>query len=363
MTVRSRKIANQIIGTIVMIAIALVLGGILIQLTGNNPFSTYGVLLNGAFGSPRKISELFVKLIPILLMAFGISIAFKAKLWNIGGEGQFIMASIGAAAVGIYVKGPAPLVMILSIITAALCGALWAGLAGWLKIQFNANEVITTLMLNYIANYFLLYLINGPMQDPKSDLTQSDILPDSLQLPFLFRGTRLHTGLILMIAAIIFMIFFWHTSLGYKIDLVGQGRQIATYAGINVNRTILTTMMISGALCGLAGWNELYGIQYRLLDGLAADLGNIANIVALLGNLNVYGIIASGGFFSVLLCGGASMQRMTDVPYSVVGVIEGLIIIFVIARNMFAEHLTEASARHKNKAENTNQGKVKKEVG
>ena len=144
---------------------------------------------------------------------------------------------------------------------------------------------------------------------------------------------RLHAGIFLMLLVVLIMIFFWRTTLGYRINLVGQGEKVATYSGIHVKQTVVVTMCISGAFSGLAGFIETFGINYRLLDGIAGDAGNIATIVALLGSLNVYGIIAAAMFFSVLLCGGASMQRMTDVPYSVVDVIQGLIIILVIAKD------------------------------
>ena len=261
------------LGTIVMIFIALVLGGILIYITGNDVFGAYGIILRGAFGSTRKITELFVKLIPILLMAFGISIAFKAQLWNIGAEGQFLMASITGTAIALYVNVPFPVRIILSFAAATAAGALWAGLAAWLKNKFNANEVITTLMLNYIADYFLLYLINGPMQDPYSDLSQSDIIPEAMRLPFLIPQSRLHIGIFVLLAAVVLMIFFWKTKLGYQIDLVGQGDKVATYAGLNVKKTVLVTMLISGAFSGAAGWLEMFGIQYRLMDGIVGKIG------------------------------------------------------------------------------------------
>ena len=351
---RFQKSWGQIVGTVAMVAIALILGAMLIVFTGNSPAEAYGAMLNGAFGSTRKITELFVKLTPILLMAYGISVAFKAQLWNIGAEGQFVMASITGAAIALYVPIPYFPRLILSLIASMAAGALWAGIAGWLKNRFNCNEVITTLMLNYIASYFLLYLINGPMQDPYSDLSQSDIIPEEMHLPVLMEHSRLNTGIFLLIAVVIFMIFFWKTSLGYKIDLVGRGKSVATYAGVDVKKTVMKTMFISGALCGLAGWIEMFGIQYRVLDGIAGTYGDIANIVALLGALNVYGIMAAAAFFSILLCGGASMQRMTEVPYSVVSVIEGLIIVLVIARNMFGERVNSFASKRKSGREGKN---------
>lgn len=323
-----------------MVIVALLIGAILVVLSENSPAEAYTMMLKGAFGSPQKINELFVKLIPTLIMSLGVSIAYRAQLWNIGAEGQFIMGSIASMVVALYVPFPIPLRIVLSFLVAILAGGGWAALAGWLRSRFNANEVITTLMLNYVANYLLLYLINGPMQDPTSDLSQTALVPDAMRLTQLFDTYRLHSGIFILIGVVIFMIFFWKTTLGYRINLAGQGEKVATYAGINVKRTVIITMFISGAFCGLAGWIETFGINYRLLDGIAGEAGSIATIVALLGSLNVYGIIAAAGFFSILLCGGASMQRMTEVPYSVVDVIQGLIIIFVIAKNTVLDRIT-----------------------
>ena len=331
----SIKVALEIVGTVLMVVGALLIGAVLVVLSENNPIEAYQAMIAGAFGSKQKIAEVVVKLIPILIMSLGVSIAFKAQLWNIGAGGQFLMGSIVSVAIALYVPVPIRLRIPLSFVAAIVVGAGWAALAGWLKARFSANEVITTLMLNYIAHYLLLYLINGPMQDPYSDLSQTDVIPDGMRLTKLLGPTfRLHSGLFIMVAVVVLMIFFWRTTLGYRIDLTGQGEKVATYSGINVNRTVILTMGLSGGLIGLAGWIEIFGIQFRLLDGIAGGLGNTATIVALLGSLNVYGIIAAAIFFSALLCGGASMKRMTDVPYSVVDVIQGLIIIFVIAKNV-----------------------------
>jgi ABC-type uncharacterized transport system permease subunit len=329
-----KSTVKEVLGTVIMLALALAVGAVLVVLSGNSPAEAYTTMLRGAFGSSQKICELFVELIPILLMAFGISIAFRAQLWNIGASGQFVMGAISAAAVGLYIPLPSAISIPLSMIAAVGAAALWAGLAGWMKNRFNANEVITTLMLNYIANFFLLYLVNGPMQDPASDLSQSALVPAGMMLTRLFGDYRLHSGIFILLIVSVIMLFFWKTNLGYRINLIGQGEKVATYAGVNVKRTTVMTMMLSGALIGLAGWIQIFGIQYRILSGIAGSYGDIATIVALLGALNPYGIIAAGVFFAALRCGGNSMQRMTNVPYSVVDVIEGLIIIFVIAKTI-----------------------------
>lgn len=354
-----RKISEkqvQILSTVALVVVALILGAVLVIISGNSPLKAYGTMIRGAFGSKNKISELFVKLIPIMLMAFGVSIAYKAQLWNIGANGQFIMAAVTSAAVSLKLSSVLPdfLTLILSCLVAIVTGALWAGLAGWLKNRFNANEVITTLMLNYIASYFLMYVVtgpNGPLHDHYSDLTQSDAIPESLHLTrILGQNYRLHSGIFILMFVAVLMLFFWKTSLGYKINLLGQGERVSTYAGINVKKTVILTMCISGAFCGLAGWLEIYAIQYRLQSTIS-DYGNVATIVALLGGLDPTGIIVSSAFFSVLLCGGSSMQRLTNVPYSVVEVIQGIIIVLIIARTVVAQKVITVWRQRKRKKE------------
>lgn len=335
MAPKYQKMLRQILITIGLVAGALVVGAFLVFISGNSPVEAYGAMVNGAFGSTQKLCELGVKFIPITLIAFGISIAFRAQLWNIGATGQFIMGSIAATVVALYMPGPDFLKSIVSIVAAIVAGGGWAMLAGWCKIKFNANEVITTLMLSYVAQFFLAYLVYGPMMDPSAELAQSALVPEAMELPRLIGNYRLHAGIFIVLVVIIMMLLFWKTTLGYRIDLVGQGKKVATYAGIRVNPTILLTMFISGSLAGLAGWIETFGIQFRILEGIASNYGDIGNVIALLGGLAPVGILLSSGFFAILLVGGASMQRMTDVPYAIVEVIQGLIIVFIIARTAF----------------------------
>ena len=301
-----QKTGNKAAGAVAMVAAALLVGAVLVMISGNNPLEAYSTLLSGAFSSKQRVSELFVKLVPVMIMGLGISVAYRAQLWNIGAEGQFIMGSIAAAGG-------------------------WALLAGFLKVRFHANEVITTLMLNYIADYFLDFLVYGPMMDPAGQLPQSAMVPEGIQIKAIFSGLRVHYGLAIMVVVFILTVLLWRSTLGYRINLIGQGERVSTYAGVNVKRTILLTMFISGAVAGVAGWIETFGLQYRIMENMAGSYGNIATVVALLGALHPCGIAVASFFFSILLVGGASMQRMTNVPYSIVDVIQGLIIIFVIA--------------------------------
>ena len=335
--------AGKTIVAIATIVLALIIGAALIALSGNSPVEAYQILFKGAFGSKLRISEIFVKMIPLTLIALGTSIAYKSQLWNIGGDGQFVMGAIAATAVGLYLPLPTPVVLLLAMAAAIVAGGLWAGLAGWLRTQFQANEVITTLMLNYIATYFLAFMVYGPMQDPAGyDFPQTAVLPEGLHLPLFAEGLRIHSGIFVAIIGVVLVILFWRSTQGYRTELVGQGNVISRYAGLNVNKTIIITMIISGAMAGIAGWTEVYGVQYRLLEGVSSGYGNLAVVIALLGGLNPLGITVSAFFFSALLVGGATMQRMTEVPYSVVEIIQGLIIIFVITRTAFNSSAVKA---------------------
>ena len=331
MKLKMQKTGDKLQGAVGMALIALLIGGVLVIISGNSMVEAYGALISGAFGSKQRISELFVKLVPVMIMALGVSIAYRAQLWNIGATGQFLMGSIAACAVGLYVKLPSVLLIPLTMLAAIVAAGGSALLAGYLKNRFNANEVITTLMLNYIANYFLEFLVYGQMMDPAGQLPQSATLPQGIRLQAIFPELRVNYGLAVMLVVLIIVILLWKSSTGYRINLIGQGDRVATYAGVNVKGTVLLTMFLSGAICGIAGWIETFGLQFRIMENLAGSYGNIATVVALLGALNPIGIAASSFFFSILLVGGASMQRMTDVPYSIVDVIQGLIIIFVIA--------------------------------
>lgn len=331
-----KRILKNLIPALLTIFTALVIGGILIAVAGHNPLQAYTQMFKGAFGSAHRFSETFTKAVPLMIMALGTSIAFKSQIWNIGGDGQFTIGAILSLAVGIYLPLPAPVVFILSVAAAFIGGALWGGLAGWLRARFNANEVITTLMLNYVASYLLSYLIYGPMMDPDGHgFPQTQMLKESLRLPVLFKGMRIHGGIVAALIVLIAVWLFWRSTTGFKVKVTGASRNVAQYAGISVGSTIILTMVLSGGLAGIAGWNEVYGIHYRLLDGLASGFGSLAIVIALLGGLQPIGIMVSSFFFAAMIVGGNTMQRLSGIPYSIVDILQALVIIFVICRTVF----------------------------
>lgn len=318
---------------LIAIMLALLVGAVLLLMAGNNPVEAYVSLLNGAFGSSHRFAETVVKAIPLAILGIGVSVAFRANIWNIGGDGQFTLGAIFAMAAALYLPWPVALLLPVTFVAAFVGGALWGGLAGYLKARFNANEVITTLMMNYVAVYLLEWLVKGPMMDPQGHgFPQTALLAEELRLPILLAGTRLHAGMAMALILALLGYFFWKTVLGFKIQLVGESPKVAEYSGINVPRITVVTMVISAGLAGLAGWTEVFGIHYRLLENISGGYGNLAIVVALLAELNPLGILVSAFFFAALVTGGNTMQRMVGVPFSLVYIIQGLVIVFVISR-------------------------------
>lgn len=335
---RLRTAIEQVWPSVLAIFFALMVSGLLLAATGHDPFRAYATLFKGAFGNANRFAETLVKAVSILVIALGTSVAFKCKLWNIGGNGQYTVGAIAAVAVAVYVPLPIFLRIPLSLLASVTAGILVGGGVGLLRAKMNANEVITTLMINYIIMYFLSWLVNGPMMDPEGfGFPQTQLVPDAMKLPLLVSGTRLHAGLLIAVLLVVAGGVFWKTRLGFRIGLVGESHEVARASGVDVQRHIVLTMMISAALPAVAGWIDVFGIHGRLQENLPGELGTIAVVVALLGGLNPVGITFASLFFSALVVGGSTMQRFEGVPYALVGIVQGLVIVFIICRVVYEE--------------------------
>ncbi|MFH1821038.1 MAG: ABC transporter permease [Methanobacteriota archaeon] len=317
---------------------ALLLGAVFISISGHDPIAAYGALFVEAFGSVNGIADTLVKASPLLLTGVGIAIAFKSSIWSIGAEGQLLMGALAAVWMGLTFTGvPGILLIPLAIVVSFLAGALWAMVAGVLKAKVGVSEIITTLMLNSIAYYFLLYLVSGPMKTPDVGYNQTRVITQAAFLPALIQDTRLHAGVFIAIAAAILVyVLIQRTSLGYKIKAVGYGPRAAKYAGISISRNILIVMFLSGGLAGLAGMGEVLGVHHLLMLDISPGYGYTAILVALLARLNPIATIASAFLFAGLLNGSVAMQRGAGVPSSLVLIIQALVVIFVLA----SEYLT-----------------------
>lgn len=320
---------------------ALLVGAVMLVFLGANPFEAYRSLLEGAFGSPNAVADTIVKATPLLLVALGICIAFRGGVINIGGEGQLVVGAVMATMVGLsFPDAPGWLIIPLSALVGFAGGAFWGGIAGFLKAQFNVNEILSTIMLNQIAVQGMNYLLRGPMIDPvqlqaASRIPQTARLAQAFDLPRLV-PTRLHLGaLIAVIVAVLVYIFLWRTVVGYRIRATGLNPDASRYAGIPVKRYIILSMLLSGGLIGLAGAIQVFGVHHRMFtDGSATGFTGSAGfngiVVALFGQLHPLGAIPASFLFGALLVGANKLQRAMQVPAAFLTALNGLVVIFVV---------------------------------
>lgn len=319
-------------------SIGLLFGAILIWLAGDDPRTAYGVMLEGAFGGTRQITETILKAAPLLIMGLGLTVAFRSKMWNIGGEGQYFMGALAGFIVGHAFQDslPAGLLIPLMLLASMLGGAIWAGIAVLLKIRFGISEIITTIMLNFIAEFFILYLAREPMKDPESFLPQTAALHGAARLPTIL-GTRVHGGVIIAVLLVPIVYFLlWKMPLGFRIRAIGSNQTVAKYAGMNVIVGLSFAMMFSGALAGLTGAIEVSALHTRLQDGISGGYGFTGILVALLGRLHPVGVLISAFFFAALSNGAQTMHGIYGLPISLAQVIQGLIVLFVLAADALA---------------------------
>ena len=328
------------------VIVALILGGILISFAGGNPFASYAHIAEASFGNIGVLSDTIVKATPIILTALACSIAFRMKLWNIGAEGQFIMGAWGASAVVLAPilapESPRWLFIPVMALAGMAMGAAWGFIPGYLKAKFNVNEIISSLMLNYIAVSWTNFWVFGVWTE--GGFQMSRMFPDTAWLPRLseyaesiklFRGLTTHAGLLLGIAAAIVLWFIvFRSRWGYEIRLIGDNARAASYAGINITRNIVYVMMLSGALAGLGGMSEVAGVVHRLQTApLAAGYGFTGIIVAWLAKLNPLAIILVSILFGALILAGREIQ-----PSGVPKMIQGIILVCLIASDFILRY-------------------------
>ncbi|MBP6176744.1 MAG: ABC transporter permease [Anaerolineales bacterium] len=330
----------------VALIVALILGGVLISLAGGDPIKSYQHIAKASFGDVGVLSDTIVKATPILLAALACSVAFRMKLWNIGAEGQFIMGAFGASAIVLAPVLPeeTPRIIFIPVMMVAgmAAGAIWGFIPGYLKARFNVNEIISTLMLNYVAVAWINFWIfgvwteGGFQMSPKFPTTAwlPRLLEYSKSVPF-FRGLTTHFGLVLgIIAAVILWFIVFRSRWGYEIRLIGDNPQAAQYAGINIKQNIVWVMMLSGALAGLGGMSEVSGVVHRLQTApLAAGYGFTGIIVAWLAKLNPLVIIVASVLFGALILAGREIQ-----PSGVPKMIQGIILVCLIASDFMLRY-------------------------
>ncbi len=333
------SIVASIIVLILSVLLALLVSAILIQINNFNPWQVYEFMFSGAFGSSYSLSQTVITAIPLMLTGVGIALAARMLLWNIGGDGQIYMGAIAASGVALFGPRMPAVVMIPMMMAAGFAGgALWIAVPGLLRAYMGVNEIITTLMLNYIAISFNDYLIFGPWKDPHGfNEPTSAQFPSSAMLPTLF-GSRVHIGILFgLAAAVILYLVLYRTRWGYEIRVTGESERAARYSGMNIKRNILLVMLISGGLAGLAGMGEVAGVLGRLQQGISPSYGYTAILVAVMAKLDPLVVIVVSLLFGGLLTGGYATQTI-GVPTSIVSTLQGAIIFFVLAGEFLAHY-------------------------
>ena len=314
------------------IVAALVVGAFVILVVGTNPLTAYANLLDGAFGSLHQVAAGLNRSTPYLIAGLGVAIAFRAGAFNIGGEGQIALGGLTATAFGLAFPAlPSFILIPLMIVAGAVAGGIWAAVAAIIKLTRGVHEVIVTLLMNFIAVLLVRELLSGPLEQPGMGFPQSPMLTDGAWLPLLLPQSSLHAGFILaLVLALLMFVVLWRTPWGFEIRLLGHSPLAASYAGVHVGRTFFNAMFVSGMLGGVAGAVEVLGVHYRLIEGFSHGFGFDAIAVALIGASNPIGIVPASFFFGFLQSGAASMQRAIGVPSSIVPIIQGLAIVFVM---------------------------------
>jgi simple sugar transport system permease protein len=343
--------------SVTSVLLALLAGGIVIALFGFDPFEAGVSMIEGSLGSKNAIGESLVKTIPLIFTGLGYALAARCGMVNIGAEGQLYMGGFLSTLAGVYIPNlPAAVHLPVAVLAGFIGGGLWGLLAGWLKVKFGASEVITTIMLNYIAQYWVSFLVSGPMKEPPGVFPQSMPIAQTAILPRILPGTRLHLGIILALLCVyVFYFFLWRTTTGYETRVAGINPEAALYAGIKPSKTILLGMFLAGGFAGLAGTCEILGIQLRMIANFSPGYGFDGIAVALLGQNSPAGIVLAALLFGMIRSGANLMQMVSMVPVSVVYIIQAMVILFVIGSSIITilrqkQAVTKAAAKDSGEA-------------
>jgi len=325
---------GEILISILAVPLSLVIGFIFLWILGYEPIEAIGHLLYGMFGSRITLMRTLVKTTPLILTGLCVAFAFRAGLFNIGGEGQLYMGAMAAAIVG-YVIAPPKLIHIpLALLAAALLGGIWAAIPGALKAKLGAHEVIITIMMNYTAILFTSYLASGPLKEPGQWQWVSktaDISPSAILFRFSPKSLLSGAIFVALICAIIMHLILTRTKLGYEIRATGLNPKAAEYAGISVSKNIILAMLISGMFAGIGGGGEVLGTHHYFITGFSVGLGFDGIAVAVLGRNTAFGTVLAALLFGALKSGAIEMQLHTGVPNEIIFVIQSIIILFVAA--------------------------------
>lgn len=335
-TERSNKDTMKI--RITAFILALAAGGVFVLLMGFNPFEVYGTIVSGAFRSKMAFQGTIRFMIPLLMSSLGVTLAFKMRFWNIGAEGQIIAGAICASYFALFHSHwPHVFLILVMFVAGFVGGGLWGLLPAYFKAKFGTNETLFTLMLNYIALYFIDFLRDGPWKDPgSSGFPKIARFNVNAQLD---KVLGIHFGwIIALILVVAVYVYLKYTKHGYEISVVGESKATANYAGMNVKKIILRTMILSGGICGITGMIQATGSDMTLASSVAGGIGFTAIIVAWMAYLNPFGIFIVSFLFSILVKGSSVMQSTYGLSTYSSDVLQGIILFFILACEFFIRY-------------------------
>ncbi len=318
-----------LLASLLAVLVSFLLGAVFLWLMGKDPLRAYGVLISRGLGSSFGITETLIKMAPLLLVSAGLLVALRAGVWNIGLDGQFL---IGASLVGILApllagRVPTPLLFLLCAGVAFLGGVLWAGVPALLKVRYGLNEIITTIMMNYVAIYLTSWMVKGPFGDPAVVAPQMALIPLEFRLPAL-PFTRVHAGVVFSLVLALLVTFLLHASTtGLALTVLGRSRKAAHHAGLPVNRLVVLAFLFSAGMAGLAGANDVLGVKGLFQGEWNPEYGLTAFALVFLARLNGVLVLPFAYFFALLLFGGEMMARSAGIPAFYVPLLEGLMLI------------------------------------
>ena len=333
--------AMMLLSPLLAVALTLAAGLVLFSALGRDPLEAFQLFFIKPVQDLYGLSELLLKATPLMLCAIGLAVGFRANVWNIGAEGQFMLGAVGATGVALHFHDSASeAVLPMMIVAGAIGGALWATIPAFLKARFNANEILVSLMLVYVAQLVVSWLVFGPWRDPDGfNFPQTAMFGDAALLPVLVAGTRLNAALLLALAALVAGYLFMHRShAGFRMRVSGEAPDAARYAGFSTKRAVWIGLLAGGAAAGVAGMSEVAGPMGQLTDKMNLGYGFAAIIVAFVGRLNPLGILFASLLMALLFLGGEQAQQYLNLPGSISMVFQGLLLFFLLGADVFIHY-------------------------
>lgn len=356
----SQRLTREYLASLLIaVSLALAVGAGIMLLCGFDPIRGYAALIGGALGKPRALGNTLAKTVTLCLTGLAMSLAARAGMFNVGGEGQLYLGAMAAAVVGAQVKGaPAWLVVVLSLLAAMLAGGLFAYLPAALKVRWKVDEVITTIMLNSVAIYFCSYLANGPLKTAERGIAAgTDSIMRAAAFTPLIKLSNFNTGVFYAaVAALLVWYLMTRSSIGFEMKLTGENDRFARYGGISTARLMIWSMIFSGAICGLVGMLEVFGLHKRFLTTVSNEFYFDGMLVAMIMRYSPFGVIVMSFFFAVLNIGSKSMELTAGIPSELILIVQSIIIFFMAAEGGVRRYLSDRRAVRLAAKEGANRG-------